>query len=184
MGRLRPCGPANTNSPVIGETELGSATPSYNQMVLRPSAAVLLAILVLAGCRNELKSKDKVQEAIVSRLGSSSGLDLKSLDINTTSVTFDKNMAFATVAFHPKGDPSVNSGMTMKYTLEDRDGKWVVVKVSDSQGHGFSGQAPPGSDRLPPGHPSINPSAPAGSMPNAATPHSSAGDSQPGRPPQ
>ena len=135
-------------------------------MVLRPPAALLLAILLLAGCGNDLKNKDKVQEAIVNRLRTSSGLDLKSLDVNTTSVTFDKNMAFATVAFHPKGDPGVNSGMTMKYTLEERDGKWVVVKVADSQGHGFSGQAAPGSERLPPGHPAVDPAVPGSGMPN------------------
>jgi hypothetical protein len=113
-------------------------------------------MLVLASCGDRLETREKVQQAIVERLERSSGLDLKSLDVTTTSVTFDKNLAYATVAFHPKSDPSVNSGMTMKYTLEKRDGKWVVINVADSQGHGLSGHpSATGDEQLPPGHPPI-----------------------------
>jgi hypothetical protein len=112
-------------------------------------------MLVLAACGDRLNSREKVQEAIMQRLEQSSGLNLKSLDVTTTSVTFDKNLAYATVAFHPKDDPSVNSGMSMKYTLEKRDGKWVVVGVADSQGHGLAGRPPAGAEDLPPGHPPV-----------------------------
>ncbi|MDQ2774967.1 MAG: hypothetical protein M3Y57_08625 [Acidobacteriota bacterium] len=124
--------------------------------MLRPSASILLSIVVLAGCGNGMRSKDKIQTAIVNRLQTRSGLDMKSLDVTTTAVSFDKNMAYATVAFHPKGDASVNSGMVMKYTLEQRDGKWVVIKVGDSSGHSLAGRAGAGSDQLPPGHPSLD----------------------------
>jgi hypothetical protein len=109
-----------------------------------------------------MQSKEKVQEAIMKRLETHSGLDLKRLDVTTTSVTFDKNMAYATVAFHQKGDTSVNSGMVMKYTLEDRDGNWTVVKVGNMQEnapHGDSmGALPPGHPKvgdLPAGHPKV-----------------------------
>ena len=122
--------------------------------MLRPSVAVLVVAVLLSGCGNRIQTKEKVQEAIVNRLQTRSGLDVKSLDISTTSVTFDKNMAYATVAFHPKGDTSLNSGMTMKYTLEARDGKWSVVKVGDSQGHsGMQGDS--AGSTLPPGHPPV-----------------------------
>jgi hypothetical protein len=97
-----------------------------------------------------------VQEAILNRLQTRSGLDLKSLDVHTTDVSFDKNMAFATVSFHPKDNVSVASGMTMRYTLEFRDGKWAVVKVGDA--HGASG-AHGATDSLPPGHPSLGESS-------------------------
>jgi hypothetical protein len=103
-----------------------------------------------------MRSKDKIQAAIVNRLQTRSGLDMKSLDVTTTAVSFDKNMAYATVAFHPKGDASVNSGMVMKYTLEQRDGKWVVIKVGDSSGHSLAGHAGAQGDQLPPGHPSLD----------------------------
>ncbi len=88
-----------------------------------------------------------MQQAIIQRLQGSSGLDLKSLDVTTTSVTFDKNFASATVSFHPKSDPTINNSMTMKYTLEDRGGKWVVVNVADSQGHGLASHSEAGRDR-------------------------------------
>jgi len=118
-------------------------------------AALLLAVL-LAGCGNGMRNKDKVQQAILSRLQARSGLDLNALDITTTSVSFNHNMAYATVAFHPKGDADVKSGMVMKYTLEARDGKWVVVSVADSQGHGMAGHAAASGEQLPPGHPPID----------------------------
>lgn len=133
----------------------GCDTVCDNQRVSRP-AGFLLAIIMLAACGSSIKSKEKVQEAIVSRLQARSGLDLNSLDITTTAVSFHKNMAYATVAFHPKNDPNVTNGMVMKYTLEDRGGKWVVVNVGDSQGHGIMGSPSAGADRLPPGHPPVD----------------------------
>ena len=114
----------------------------------RPPATLFLAILVLASCRNESRNRDAVQEAILHRLQGSTGLDLKSLDVTTTSVSFEKNVAHATVAFHPKDDPSITNGMTMKYTLEERDGKWVVVNVADSHGHGLGGHGAAGGSQL------------------------------------
>jgi hypothetical protein len=136
--------------------------------VLRTWALFCVSMLVLAGCGDRLRSKDLVQQAIVKRLQSHSGLDLNSLDVTTTSVSFDKKMAYATVAFHPKGDPGVNSGLVMKYTLQERSGQWEVVNVGDSRGGPLSGHAGMGStpalpaghpsvDGLPPGHPDVHP---------------------------
>lgn len=133
--------------------------------MLRPTVALLVVAALFSGCGNRIKTKEKVQEAIINRLQTRSGLDINSLDITTTSVTFDKNMAYATVAFHPKGDSNINGGMTMKYTLEARDGKWAVINVGDSQGHsqahGIPGDASGAS--LPPGHPAVgsSPTLPA-----------------------
>ena len=45
------------------------------------------------------------------------------MDVSTSQLTFEKNVAYATVSFHPKDDPNLKNGMTMKYTLEARDGK-------------------------------------------------------------
>ncbi len=100
------------------------------------------------------------------RLQASSGLDLKNLDVTTTAVSYEKNLAYATVAFHPKDDPSITNGMTMKYTLEDRGGKWVVINVADSQGHGLAGHGAAGADQLPAGHPPV---APGATAPNGQT---------------
>jgi len=124
--------------------------------VFRVSLLSLAALLVLVACSNDMKSRDKVQQAILNRLQEHSGLELKNLDVNTTAVTFDKNMAYATVFFHPKGDSKLDGGMTMKYTLTSKDGKWVVVNVADSQGHGISGNPRDSSTDLPPGHPPLD----------------------------
>jgi hypothetical protein len=132
--------------------------------------------VLLAACGSNIRTKEKVQAAILDRLQSRSGLELKSLDVTTTSVSFDKNLAYARVAFHPKGDPNVSSGMMMNYTLENRDGKWVVIQVGDSQGHTMSGAMHAGAaDQLPPGHPAID----------SADPHSTAQpQTSPSGPPQ
>lgn len=115
----------------------------------------------MASCGRGIRSREKVQQAILERLQNRSGLDLNSLDVTTTSVSFEKNLAYATVAFHPKGDSRVDSGMVMKYTLENRDGKWVVIKVGDAQGHaGMGGAASAG--QLPPGHPPVEAPADSG----------------------
>lgn len=129
-------------------------------MVLRPSILLFAATLLIAGCGKNIKSKEKVEEAIIDRLRARSGLDLNVIEVTTTSVSFDKNMAYATVAFHPKDNPNVHSGMTMRYTLEARDGKWVVVNVGDSQGHGIGGSSSMDPGQLPPGHPPVGSSAP------------------------
>jgi hypothetical protein len=130
-------------------------------MVFRVFYLSLAAALWLTGCQNDMKSREKVQQAILSRLQEHSGLDLKNLDVNTTAVTFNKNMAYATVFFHPKNDSKLDGGMTMKYTLTTRDGKWVVVNVADSQGHGMPGKSSAGSSELPPGHPPLDSGSPA-----------------------
>ncbi len=136
-------------------------------MVFRLLCVILAAFVVLTACRDDLKTKEKVQQAVVDRLQEHSGLDLKALDVSTTDVKFDQNKAVATVAFHPKGDTSINSGMTMKYNLEERDGKWVVTGVNNAQGtplgtHPPVGQSPMGQSpagqpegQLPPGHPAL-----------------------------
>jgi hypothetical protein len=137
---------------------------SYNRMMLRPLAVIPLMALLLTGCGESDKTKEKVQQAIVGHLQATSGLDLNALDFNTTSITFDKNFAYAAVAFHPKNDENLNDGMTMTYTLQDRNGKWVVIKVGDGQGHGTRAGMAPGSkgdeNELPPGHPPVPSSDP------------------------
>ena len=130
----------------------------------------ILAAGVFVACGPGIRTKEKVQQAIINRLQTRSGLDVNSLDVTTTAVAFEKKMAFATVSIHPKSDPGIQS-MVMKYTLEDREGKWVVTNVADSQGHGMSGHTSANSDQaLPPGHPAID-----GGMPSTQPP----GDSQP-----
>lgn len=150
-------------------------------MVLRHLAAIPFVAILLVSCGNDLKSKEKVQAAILDRLENKTGLDLKALDVSTTSLSFEKNLAYATVAFHPKGDTSVSHGMEMKYTLEERGGKWQVVNVADPHGNGT--KPPSGMDnQLPPGHPAVEDVNPGGMGKGqagaSANPHSSISDGQ------
>lgn len=134
-------------------------------MVFRLTCALLAALVFLTACRDQLKTKEKVNEAVLERLKAHSGLDLKALDVTTTDVNFEKNTAIATVSFRPKGDASLNGGMTMKYNLEARDGKWVVTGVNNSNGTAIGSHpsvtppghamGAPGTAQLPAGHPSI-----------------------------
>lgn len=123
-------------------------------MVFRLGSVLLLFLAI--SCGPNMHSRDKVEAAIRQRLQAHSGLDLNQLDMSTTDVRFEKNLAYATVAFHPKGDTNLNSGMVMKYTLEDQHGKWVVINVGDAQGHMMSGHPGANGQDLPPGHPPIN----------------------------
>jgi hypothetical protein len=126
------------------------------------AAAVAAAILLLSSCGSNINSKEKVQEAILERLKTHAGLDMNSLSMTTTSVRFEKNKAYAKVAFHQKGDTDVHGGMVMTYTLENQGGKWNVIGVGDSSGHSLSPNrgetSAPGGQQLPPGHPPIDPS--------------------------
>lgn len=114
-----------------------------------------------------------MQAAILERLANqqkATGLDLQNMDVTTTNVTFDNNQAHATVAFHLKGDPNLTSGMTMQYTLQAENGKWVVTKVGNSSGHSMMNPMGGGTGTtLPPGHPSINQGA-SPANPHAAAP--------------
>lgn len=123
---------------------------------------LLFFAAVLFSCGRDIRNREQVEAAIKQRLETHSGLDMKNLDMSTTDLSFDKNRAYATVAFHPKGDTSLNSSMAMKYTLEDQHGKWVVVHVGDGSGHSMSGHAGMDQSNLPPGHPPIGDGQQAG----------------------
>ena len=125
-------------------------------MVLRAGVLVFCLASLFVSCGPNMHSREKVEAAIRARLQAHAGLDLNQLDMSTTDLKFDKNLAYATVAFNPKGDTNLNSGMVMKYTLEDQHGKWVVIHVGDTQGHAMPSQAGMDGNTLPPGHPPIN----------------------------
>lgn len=135
-------------------------------MMSRGLPALLLVAVLFSACGKGMQSREKIQQAIVTRLASNSGIDLSALDVTTTSVSFHNNMAYATVAFHPKNDTNVASNMLMKYTLQAENGKWVVVKAEHAQGELTSGAASATGERLPPGHPPVGQPIPQNSGAN------------------
>jgi hypothetical protein len=74
------------------------------------------------------------------------------MNVDVTNVTFKDGKAEAEVSFAAKGGPG-GGGMTMRYTLEQKDNKWVVLSKADS------GKTPHGAGA--PGMPD-----PAAGMPN------------------
>jgi hypothetical protein len=111
-----------------------------------------------------METKEQVRADLIQYFSTKVGLDMKTLDVDVTKVTFADHQAHATVSFHQKNNPAVDGGMVMQYTLAPKSGHWVVTGRADSQGHGFTGSGdgqslPPGHppvQDLPPGHPAID----------------------------
>jgi hypothetical protein len=134
-------------------------------------AAILFVLLSLAGCKRSIETKEAVRQGVLDAVASR--VNLSSMDVDVTTVNFKGDTAEATVDFRPKG-AAPGSGIQMKYTLEDKGGKWVVKGRSDKSGGAPHGGAPhgtttlpgmPGAGEMPPGHPT----APSGAPPGAET---------------
>ena len=80
------------------------------------------------------------------------GLDMSAMDVNVGSVSFEKDVARASVSFVPKGMPPGSGGMSMDYVLERKGDKWAVKgrEVNPASTHG--------DQPLPAGH-AIGPSS-------------------------
>ena len=117
-----------------------------------------LGTLVLAACaRKNIENKEAIRQAVVDYLSSrqaQTGLDMSTMDVNVTAMTFERDTARATVEFRIKNG---DAGMQMNYSLERKGDKWVVQPKENAGGHGVvlpgNDKAPPGE--LPPGHPSV-----------------------------
>jgi hypothetical protein len=117
-------------------------------------------MLVLAACaRKNIENKEAIRQAVVEYLSSrqaQTGLDMSSMDVNVTAMTFERDTARATVDFRVKNG---DAGMQFNYTLDRKGDKWVVQpKADNGGGHGVvlpdDGKA---SGELPAGHPAIPP---------------------------
>jgi hypothetical protein len=133
----------------------------YNHLVRIP--AVLLLIVSLAACNSASKNNDAVRQGVVDYLAQK-GLNINGMDIAITNLELKGSQADATVNMTPKG-VSAAQGMSMKYHLEEKSGKWTVVGRQDAGAspHG-GGAAMPEAGAVP-----ANPhggAPPAGKMPS------------------
>src|SRR6266852_1011556 len=74
--------------------------PRYNRIVKGPAIAVAVAglsIVLLSGCKKDIKNDDAVRQGIMNYL--SKRPDLLSMDVNVTSVAYRQDEATATVKF-------------------------------------------------------------------------------------
>ena len=108
----------------------------------------MFAGLILAGCGGgkSIQNEAAVRQGVIDYLSKRSDLNLASMQVDVTSVSFRQNEADATVSFRPKGSAG-GAPMAMRYTLERQGDRWVVK----GRGRGQMGQAPHGAGQMPPG---------------------------------
>ena len=104
--------------------------------------AILLLIVSLAACNSAKKSNDAVRQGVIDYL-TQRGLNVQGMDVAITNLEMNGSQADATVSMTPKGG-AAGSGMSMKYHLEEKSGKWAVVGRQDT------GASPHGGGAMPP----------------------------------
>ena len=125
--------------------------------------ALAVSFLILAACSKNIQNPEAVKQGVVDYLtqrAPTMGLNMSAMEVNVGSISFEKDIARASVSFVPKGMPG-SGGMSMDYVLERKGDKWAVTgrQVSPGNSHGdqaLPGSMPPGSlppGSLPPGHP-------------------------------
>jgi hypothetical protein len=149
----------------------------------------LIAVaMLLAACSRDIQNSEAVRQSVVEYLQArttQTGLNVNLLQVDVTSISFERDQARATVAIRPKGG---GGPMMMNYLLDRKGNKWVVRPGANTGAnpHGASegttmppghpgGGLPPGgegapSGTLPPGHPSVGaapggPATPSGTLP-------------------
>jgi len=111
------------------------------------------------GCSHDIQTKEAVRQGVIDHLSSRKGLDLdlRSMDVDVSSVAFRANEADATVSFRARGSAASGADMQMRYTLERSGNRWVVKGKADSGGaHGTAPPPPAGASEMPPGHPPVS----------------------------
>ncbi len=140
--------------------------------------ALALAVVVCS-CGNKMQTREAVERGVLKGVASR-GINPNSMDVSVSSVKFHGKQADAVVSFAPKGG-KISDGLTMRYTLDQRDNEWVITGRSAlnmsqhtngmqpapsmmDQNAGADTMTPgssssPGSDPgrpLPPGHPPLH----------------------------
>ena len=126
-------------------------------------------MLCLLGCnKGNIDTKEAVRQGVIDYLAGRSNLNVTSMNVEVTSVTFKENEADAMVSFAPKGG-APGQPISIPYTLERKGNRWVVkARPGGGQNpHGAPmGENPhgamppasgamPGGSAMPPGHPTV-----------------------------
>jgi hypothetical protein len=127
-------------------------------------ATLVVVSCALIGCNRASQSQEAIRAGVIDYVATK--VNIGAMDVDVTSIAFKGNEADATVSFRAKGaDPA--SGLQMRYTLEQKAGKWVVKDKAQAGGspHGAAinpGGEPasphvnPGAGQLPAGHPPLS----------------------------
>jgi hypothetical protein len=131
---------------------------------------LVMAALLLAACNRASQNTEAVKQGVLNHLSKTAGLNVNSMTVEISSVTFRDNEADAQVSIRPKNSNDPANSMSMKYTLERKGSEWVVKGRAGGGGNPHGGSMPsgdaanphgggamtPGGDsasQLPPGHP-------------------------------
>lgn len=97
---------------------------------------LLAAIFAVCGCQKQQQqtAPEGVREGIRQHLSSLKTLNLDAMDIRFTNISVNGDAAQAQVEFAPKTGGASGAGMRVSYSLEKRDGQWVVVKTNSLGG--------------------------------------------------
>jgi hypothetical protein len=144
-------------------------------------------LALLCACGRDIQNADAVKAGVIDYLKenqSKIGLDPNAMQIDVTSVSFEKDQARATVAFRPKQGGDGGAPMMIGYALDKKGNKWVVRgrQENGANPHGAGGMPPQqggeAPQALPPGHPSTG-AAPTEGQPKQLPPgHPSVGSKQ------
>ena len=115
--------------------------------------SIALLLCSLAACNRASQDKEAIRQGVIDYVAGK--VNVAAMDVDVTSIAFKGDEADATVIFRAKGSTS-GPGMEMRYTLEQKSGKWVVKNKAES-GSPHSAVANPGGMTMPPGHPSVDP---------------------------
>ncbi len=117
----------------------------YNRVVRTSRIAAVCALLgatAFTACGPNLQNKEAVQAGVLAHLKTRSDLNISSMDVEVTNVSFRKGEADATVTFKAKGSSDPGGSMSIAYTLEQKGNEWVVKGRRSSAGDGHGATAP------------------------------------------
>ena len=133
--------------------------------------ALAAAALLLAACSRDIQNTEAVRQAVMDYLRartSETGLNVDLMQVDVTSVSFQRDQARASVYFRPKG--VAEGGMQMNYTLDRQGNKWAVRGRTETGVNPHGAQSMP---KLPPDHPATGDAPPSGALPPGHPPVSS-----------
>ena len=128
-----------------------------------------LVAVLLAACSRDIQNTEAVRQSVIDYLRgrtAQTGLNMDMMQVDVTSVSFDRDQARAAVSFRPK--TGGGEGMQMNYILQRKGNQWIVSGRNDTNPnpHGTGGlpemplnhppgAVPPMDQPLPPGHPAV-----------------------------
>lgn len=108
-------------------------------------ALLLFSAGLWTGCHREQDETAAVRAGITEHLHTVGTLNLNAMEMNVKKLTINGDQADAEVEFVPKSGAPAGAAMQVSYSLEKRDGRWVVTKRNSVGGgiaHPEGGSAP------------------------------------------